>query len=164
MEYIDSLTQTFRREARKLAKRYEAGRITLEQWQAAMAELITSAHILAAVHVRDNANWQKVEAKINWQLGYLARFARKIASGLTGIGSRAATYADAAYITYQRERLDDKREEGILVMRELNAMESCEDCIALADMGWVTPEEMPEIGEGTICGDYCKCTLRFSDE
>lgn len=180
---IDTLTEAVATEAKHYAAQLAAGEITLDVFYASMGELLKSAHIVASTVGRGGiarmttADWSRVAAKIEWQYGYLKRFGRKIADDvLKGPASanRAAAYSSALHVSYynsvyadQTDRPTDvprdKNGKEILVRRDLNAAESCPDCVAVAGDGWIPVDEMPLLGT-LECQDFCKCDLIFSDD
>lgn len=169
---IERLTNATKRQAKLLASKLADGAITLEQWQASMISLLKSAHIAAAATGRGGLDrltaddWGRIEKKVTWQASYLPRFGAAIVAGAV-IGAvllrRAGSYGDPAYISFQSAFKEATISDGDewYVENELNANESCEDCVALADLGFVPVDEMPEIGEDRACGNFCKCTFNF---
>lgn len=171
---IDKLTAFVQQEARALAAQFEAGRITLAEFELGMRELLKSGHIIAASVGRGGrkrltqADWGRVGAKVKWQYEFLAKFTRKIGQGKISkilTANRAQKYASALRITFYQtfgiEREGDP--DTPRVRRILNAQESCEECVAYADMGFIPVDEMPELGE-LECGDFCKCDLEFEND
>lgn len=45
--------------------------------------------------------------------------------------------------------------------RVLGGAEHCEDCIALASLGWSPLGSLPAIGTDTVCGDSCRCSMIY---
>src|SRR5688572_1895956 len=84
---INKLTDFVAREAARIAKGYQAGNLTLLEFETEMRVLLKSAHIVAASVGRGGRSrmlqqdWGRVGAKIKWQNGYLTKFARKIGRG-----------------------------------------------------------------------------------
>jgi len=180
-EKIDKLTEFIKREAGRIAKRYDAGTINAAQFNAEMRELLKAGHIIASSVGRGGlermtlADWGKVGNKIKWQYQFLDRMTRQLERGaIANTASRAKQYVSSIYVSYADAYFETNREfkenggvlnpnGEILVARELNAAESCDDCEALAALGFIPLDDMPEIGEGTSCGDFCKCDLIFTD-
>lgn len=180
---IDKLTTHVEKEAAKLAKSYTAKRISLAEFHTGMRELLKSAHIVASTVGRGGrammtqADWGRVGAKVKWQFSYLEKFTRKLGAGRLSealSASRARAYASSIYISFansfqesQVEKLepsgDQTKDENILVRLITNSEEGCPECAADEALGWMKPEDMGELGS-RICGDFCKCTLEFSDE
>lgn len=176
---IDKLTDFVKREAKTLSENLESGAIGLTDWHLAMRELLKSAHIIAASVGRGGIarmtqkDWGIVGAKIKWQYGFLQKTAISIEKGKilkALVPGRAQKYASALHITFYRafgeaqaEGREVTGEQPILVKRELNAKESCDDCIEYAGMGFIPVDEMPSLGE-LECGDFCKCDLVFENE
>lgn len=80
--------------------------------------------------------------------------------------SRLAQYANAAHTLSQtaaRQFLFDtlSNAEDLEERRVLGGAEHCDDCIALAALGWVDAGELPPIGQETVCGNSCRCTFEI---
>ncbi len=45
-------------------------------------------------------------------------------------------------------------------IRELGSADHCDQCVALAALGWVPFGSLPAIGTDTWCGDNCHCTIK----
>ena len=169
---IDKLTETVKKDAKRIAKRYETNKITLAQFKKEMQDLLRSGHIVAASVGKGGRermtqrDWGKVGAKIKWQYGYLDKFVKKIEQGRISkilTANRAQAYASALHITYYQSNATENKPDKPLVRRVLNAKESCDGCSQYAAMGWIPVDEMPELGE-LECGDFCKCDLVFRDD
>jgi len=174
-ELIDKLTTYSRTQAKRLGRQLEAGTITPEQFAAAMSTLLASAHIIAASVGRGgrnrvtDADYRKIDKKVEWQRGYLKKFVASVAAGtvIAGISARAASYISAIYPTFANTRFDEQQRgvngEKIQVRLVTNSQEGCSECAEDEAQGWMPVEDMGEIGS-RICGDFCKCDLVFSDE
>jgi hypothetical protein len=180
---IQKLTDTVAKDAAKIATRYSNGKINLTQFEIEMRELLKSGHIVAASVGRGGrermtaSDWGKVGAKIKWQNGYLAKFARKIGQGKIAkiaTASRARSYASSLYISYSTalqtahsefigSGRDAESEREMLCYLEQNSEEGCVECTADAAAGPMPVSEMGELGS-RICGDFCKCEIIFEDE
>ncbi len=173
---IATLTAKVKRQARALSRRLDNGTMSLEQWQQGMAQLLTSAHIIAASVGRGGfarmteKDWNRVNKKIAWQQGYLALFAKSIAAGVVVLGTgaivaRAAKYADSPYISFTSAYKEAMTDGGKQMMCRLitNSIEGCEECAEDEAAGWMPVDDMGEIGS-RICGDFCKCVIEFEDE
>ena len=44
--------------------------------------------------------------------------------------------------------------------RVLGGSKDCDDCKALANLGWQPGGSLPAIGQGTVCHQYCQCTIQ----
>jgi hypothetical protein len=179
---IDRLTEYVRKEAKRYAELLDVGTITPAEFEAAMRQLLKSSHIVAASVGRGGrermtpSDWGRVGNKLAWQYKYLKKFSRKIAADIISgpaSSNRVQMYASALHVTYYQsvyQEMQDfpdkpKGKDGkeLLVKRVLNAKESCDDCVAYANEGWMRLDEMPELGT-LECGDFCKCDLIFSDD
>jgi hypothetical protein len=79
--------------------------------------------------------------------------------------ARLAQYANSAHTiaqTAQRQfRLDTlgTDDSDLEERRVLSGAEHCDDCLELAGLGWVESGVLPAIGQGTVCGNACRCTI-----
>ncbi len=180
---INKLTKFTKKEATRIAARFDAGSITAEEFNLEMRELLKDAHIVAATIGRGGrermtvADWGRVGEKLRWQYGYLDNFTRKLGRGTLKIANtenRARQYVSSVYVSYARslqaaekefiDRGGDTNPEREMLCRLVqNSKEGCEECTADAEAGWMPVSEMGEIGT-RICGDFCLCEIEFEDE
>jgi hypothetical protein len=175
---IDKLSDFVAKEAARIANRYKAGKITLAGFETEMRALLKSGHIVAASVGKGGRarmtqrDWGRVGAKIKWQNGYLTKFARKIGRGTISeiaTASRARSYASAIYISFASTFKESQEEfvEGgknpARVRLVTNSKEGCDECAADEAEGWMSVDDMKELGS-RICGDWCKCDLEFEDD
>ena len=78
--------------------------------------------------------------------------------------ARALQYASSAHMISQTATRQFSLDTygGAYELEErrfLGGAEHCDDCLALAAEGWVEVGTLPPIGQGTVCGNYCRCTL-----
>lgn len=171
------------REAKRLGERFANKDIDIEEFERAMRLLLKSGHIISATIGRGGRkrmtqrDWGKVGAKIQWQYGYLSKFAQKVANGtLSAISSayRSRQYASALYISFSSAYLEAQtegnaevtkaeREDELLCRLIQNSEEGCEECTADAAEDWMPISDMTPIGD-RICGDFCKCFIEFEDD
>jgi hypothetical protein len=72
---------------------------------------------------------------------------------------RANMYANAMRATAENERKDTAKDNGhIEARRVLAAVQHCDSCAAVAAMGWIPIDEMPEIGSDS-CASNCHCLI-----
>jgi hypothetical protein len=72
-------------------------------------------------------------------------------------------YGDAASGTYHAARQRERAAAGIEEARRVlgGGAAHCEDCIALASVGWRPIAEVPPPGTACQCVSRCKCSLAF---
>ena len=175
---INALIDHVGSDATRLGRLVRDGRISPIEFELAMRDLLRSAHIVAASVGKGGRarmlarDWGRVGAKIKWQYGYLQRFARKIARGGisdTALASRARSYASSIFVSFSNTFQDAQTEfvEGgknpVLARLVQNSQEGCEECTADAAEGWMSVDDMGEIGS-RICGDFCRCDIEFSED
>lgn len=174
--HFEGLSDFVQRQAGKLGKQFDSGKLSAAEFNAAMRELLKSSHIVAASIGRGGKaqmtakDWARVGRKINWQYGYLDKFTRKLEAGTlkANTANRAKSYVSSVYISYADSIAESVKEnppdgEKVLVRLIQNSKEGCEECNADAAAGWTDPNDMGEIGS-RICGDWCLCEFEFSDE
>lgn len=175
---INKLTDHVAKEAAKIATRLQKKTISLIEFEIQMRDLLRSAHIIAASVGKGGrermtqADWRRVGAKIKWQNGYLQKFARKIGRGSVSeiaTASRAKSYASSIFVsfsnTFQKAQMEFVKGGSNPMQCRLitNSEEGCEECAADEAQGWISVDDMGEIGS-RICGDFCKCDIEFEDE
>ena len=175
---IDKLLQEVEKSAARLSKNLEANAISLTEFQLGMQDLLRSAHIISASigkggrALMTQADWGRVGAKIKWQYGYLDKFAKKLDRNIlseAGAASRAKSYASSIYVSFSntfQEAQTTFVEDGknpLQCRLVQNSQEGCEECTADAEAGWMSVDDMGEIGT-RLCQDFCKCDIEFQDE
>jgi len=176
-KYLLLLLGLFRRDAEVLAQRLVEGSISLAQWEEGMAQLLKAFHVQVAVIV-ESGDWallgrhlRAIEKAIREQLEYLHGFAEaiqeKVVAGeelTTSVHSRAKLYVGAAWAFFWLLMHGQKEEKGFSeVSWNLTPAEHCEDCLALAEKGWMPIGELTQFpGDGqTQCLTNCKCYLDY---
>lgn len=181
---IDKLTKFVQQQGASIADRYHSGDISIIEFEIEMRELLKAGHIVAASVGRGGrqqmtqSDWGRVGNKIKWQNDYLAKFARKLATGRLDKAysvNRARAYASAIFVSYQNARMEAQTEtvdgsgggrdsdKEMLCQLVTNSEEGCVECAADEAEGWMPVSDMAEIGS-RICGDWCRCEIEFSDE
>jgi hypothetical protein len=175
---IRKLTSHVSKEGAKISKAFQAGDIALPEFQNKMAELLKAGHIAAAAVGRggidrmSKADWGKVGNKIAWQNKYLERFANKINAGAVSPAMtkyRAGLYSSALWTTYNQTMTETMKEESSLgknpeqCMLVTNSAEGCDECAADEAIGWMSVDDMGEIGS-RLCGDFCRCEIIFEND
>lgn len=170
---LDKLTERFKRDAVRIGERYARGGSLIE-FEAAMRDLLKSAHVVASSVGRgglvrmNQSDWGKVGNRLKREYGYLSKFVRRLEKGKIPKAitpNRAKRYANSVIMSYHetvhKEATKDSVSE-IKVRLVQNSKEGCEECAADAARGWVNVEDMDELGT-RICGNFCLCDLEFSD-
>lgn len=179
-EKIDKLTEFIKREAGRIAKRFDEGKINAAQFNVEMRELLKAGHIIASSVGRGGlermtlADWGKVGNKIKWQYSFLDKMTRKLSNGaIANTASRAKSYASAIYVSYAESYLQTNKEfiesggdnnpNGEILCRLVtNSKEGCPECAADEALDWIPVSEQGEIGTRQ-CGDFCLCDIEFND-
>lgn len=175
---INALTDHVSKEAARFSRAYGQGNISVAEFELSMRQLLKSAHIVAASVGKGGRarmlqrDWGRVGAKIKWQYKYLQNFARKIERGgisESALAARAKSYASSIFVSFSNTFQDAQTEfvEGgknpAMCRLIQNSEEGCAECTADAAEGWMSVDDMGEIGS-RICGDFCKCDIEFQDD
>lgn len=155
----------------RLADMVGTGTLRVADWHEAMREEVRGEYIRqyllgrGGLEQMTQQDWGSVGGMIGEQYRYLRGFADEVAD-LTPeqIAARARMYANSAREAY--ERANGRRAEAQGVTEQLwslGAAEHCDDCVALAGMGWVPLGEhgtYPGAGD-TQCLTNCQCHLEY---
>jgi len=172
---LDGVLESLKVKAAQYARKYNDGEWTAKQFGDAMRELLESSHIAAGVLGRGGResmqakDWQRIEDKIAWQNVYLTKFVSKLARGTVSAASesRAKSYVSSVYVSYADAKAEAIKEapetNGLKVRLEQSSKEGCRECEADANMGWVEPDELGEIGTRE-CQEFCLCEIIFSED
>lgn len=90
-------------------------------------------------------------------------FGERIESIIWGeVESRARSYPDAAFATYENSVKDREIDAGVIGVRRVSEDDaaSCDECPALANDEYVSMDEITDIGD-TICSANCRCYYEF---
>lgn len=177
---LDKLLEHFRNDAGKLAVRVSRGELTADQFEQSMRELLEHSHIIAGTVGKGgreqmrSSDWERINNKVEWQAGYLGKFARRVAKGTlseAAIKSRAKTYSSGVYVSYAdsvaesyrewREAGNAPQEDEVRLVQ--SSKEGCNECTADAAAGWMPISEMGEIGSRE-CGDWCLCEIEWKSD
>lgn len=147
------------------------GRLSLAEWQAAMARQIKLLHTAQAVAARGGwgsltqTDWGYISGVLDTQLRYLERFALQIEAGeqplTTGIISRAMQYARMSRATYEWLTGVTAREAGQDVeWNILGEADHCDDCLEQSARGPVPVGSLVPVG-ARQCLANCACELAY---
>ena len=162
------------------AKRLMDGTLDVGTWQEWMRGEIKREYIrqgligAGGVENMDAKKWGSLGGQIADQYRYLDDFAVEIANGDLSEGQirrRSEMYINSAREAFEREKEKAAQQaEQNEVKWNRTAEESCEDCIAFENKGWMPMEPWPYMidkrkarpGSGdTICLTSCKCWLNY---
>lgn len=158
------------------AKKLQAGKLGVDEFELAMQREIRRVHLAAsfvgqggALNMTDQ-RMQLLDEAIQKQMQYLERFTNELKAKLKRNEPismkdvrRAGMYADSAYTTAQQslrsfvqEEFGDESQER----RVLGASEHCDGCVDEAAKGWQPVGTLTPIG-GKECGNRCHCEFQF---
>lgn len=178
-EAVTALTESYieqqKAEVQKLADRLSSGDISVSQWESLTASVLKEMHVnsyllgrggLAQVTGKD---LQAMSVLTRAQYKYLRGFTKDIQSGtLTEAQFRARLnlYVDAIYPSKEAGRQAGHEAEGFRWQRDtLNATESCEECISIAQLGWTAIGSTKPIGARSCrVNDRCVRSYRKGDD
>lgn len=161
-----------------LTRRLRAGTINSAEWAIGMGDEIKNVHRAAAMIAAGGrgqmtlSDWGAVGARVRQELTFLNNFAGQIEDWLLTDAIpdsaiiRAASYAQASYVTYElavRRRVlrsgEADHEENILE----GGAEHCDGCKEMTELGLVVIGTLVPPG-GRNCGARCRCRLAYSRE
>ena len=165
-----------------LAEMVASGRITTDSWYTAMRREILdnyTTQYLVGIGGRGQmtkADWGSVGGMVADQYRYLVKFLAEIQSGsvsMRQIAFRSGMYINSSREGYERARKKTSGYRGYTEHKWLRkpGSDSCTDCLALDDLGWlpideefVSPstgnETLPCMGD-TICLTKCNCEILY---
>jgi len=154
------------------------GELDIGAWQATMRQEIKARYIQqylagrGGVGPMTQADYGSIGGMIADQYRYLDGFAREIAEGKLSeaqIAQRSEMYMNSSREAFERGQKRAAEAAGLKeVLWIKTAKESCEDCIALSNLGWQKAEPWPFKvgGVNAICGSgatrcltNCRCFL-----
>jgi len=160
----DLIVKDTERKLIAITEQFQAGKISLVDWQIGFKNIIKPAHTLAsgiAMGGKESMTvqtWGRVGQKIRIQYERLNMFALQIERGGKINMGRVKQYARAVRSTFiNAARL--RMPEGTLARWVRHAKESCDDCIALAGRGVAPIEDFPQVGAATKCRHNCLCEI-----
>lgn len=149
------------------------GKLTVAEWERAIAQQLKTAHITAyaigrggtkGLTPRDNGI---IGARLRFEYKHLREFSKAIAAAqLTEkqIRNRVRMYQDSLHSTYSRARDEDHRVTGAKWEKWLAVDDdgTCGDCGHRASLGWSPFGTLGTPGDGTECGPRCRCAKLYS--
>ena len=176
---IDVTIRNQQRTMRTLAENLRAGRLTLAEWQTAMAREIKSAALSHAAAAKGGwaqmtqADYGRVGRYLSQGLGnadgqyeYLRRFVADIESGRVPLDGnfvrRAEMYAQSGRTLYHETERREMRRIGYDQERSvLSGAEHCPGCNTEAGRGWVALGALVPIGQRDCkSNDRCRIVYR----
>ena len=146
-------------------------KISLPDWQQAMAQEIKDAHIVNASAGRGGRNamtqedWGRTGGRLTNEYNHLNSFADDIATGNMSdaqIMARANSYSGASRKAYYDGMTAAAADAGFTEERRLlQPGESCGDCIAFEAKGWQPVGSLPEPGQDSQCLSNCNCIKEY---
>lgn len=178
---LHRVTDAAERTLRTIAGGLVRGQTTLRQWFKKSAAALVTVHFAGALAVNRDATpppdaLSDLEARVNRQAGYLARFRRAIRDGAVprglGLVARAGSYGLAVWSVAQNVgRLlprppGPSRVPGVPRGWERRILDDgpvshCATCPQQAAMGWCPPGVLLAVGQSE-CGIRCRCHFTYS--
>lgn len=167
---IDELTTNTKYELQADLKRFESGKIDIEQLRTRLQATLRRQTLASAIigaggigNLTENV-LLAVRRHLSLQFQYLDGFLYDISTRTITQKDRARLnlYANAAYaisMTAQRQfNLDNNQASAseLEEMRVLGGAENCDDCVEMAGQ-WEPAGTLPAIGQGSVCGSSCRC-------
>jgi len=160
------------------------GTLAPGDWEQAMRQEIKDNYITQYLAGRGGAesmtqaDWGSIGGMLAEQYRFLDDFADEVAAGVltdSQIYARSQMYINSSREAYERALERSADERGYTDHRwVLSPVENCEDCLALAALGWIPydqpfvapssgEETMPGMGD-TLCLTNCKCHIEYSGD
>lgn len=164
---LDAVAENAGAEVRRLALALVQGEITLQAWQAAMADHVTNIHYATgALAVGGFAQLTQrhlavIQEQVAFNLTRLREFAAAIASGRQRLDGRflrrAEMYVQAGRTTYNLVQRLVASQSGFDEVKSVRtARDSCRGCLDEAQKGWQAIGEAVPIGQRD-CLTQCRC-------
>jgi hypothetical protein len=156
---------------RDLTQQLRDGRISIADWQTAMAREIKNVHLYSTAAARGGwanmtpTDYGRAGQRIEAQYRFLRGFAEDVASGKQPLNGRAlqraVMYSEAGRNTFHHV---ERREMEVRGMTEEHSRrhpaDGCEECIEQEELGWQPIGEAVPIGE-RLCLTKCRCTMDY---
>lgn len=170
-----------RTELQEAIEAYARGRIRIETFgEIARGALRKEALASAIIGVGGIGNLtENVLTAVNRQLteqfslldGFIDQLVANNTRNITAKDrARLNQYANSAFAiasnAARQMQIDTNGVGQIEERRRLGGGEHCDDCLALEGEGWQPAGTLPAIGQGTVCGNSCRCWIetRTKDE
>ena len=148
---------------------YLAGEISQDEWQAKLRDAILAGFVLqfmlgrgGAAQMTD-ADWEALGVAVQAQYDYLDGFAGDLEMlSAAETSARAGLYGQAQYKALWLGLGALMTAAGMTEeRRRLGRAEHCDDCVALAALGWQPLGSLPEPGDASQCRANCRCTKEY---
>lgn len=143
-----------------------AGRISLNEWQDDMKQIVKQVQ-MAAQEVASGgraqmtqADYGRVGQKVREQYQYLDRWVEDIKQGGPISEGRARQYLRSGRTAFLEAESREMRNRGYLARNVLRSAEHCWQCIAETDKGLV-PVEFLTLPGHRVCLGNCRCFLVY---
>lgn len=156
--------------ARILAAALSKNSISLIEWERQMRALVKDAHLYSGALARGGwaqmrpSDYGRLGAEIKKEYTYLNRFASELSTGYALDGrfrARVDMYVQAGRKSYYDLHDAMQEERGMTEERNiLSPVDSCSECPALTELGWVELGTLPQIGTRQ-CLRNCKCDKEY---
>lgn len=147
-----------------------SGALSLIDWERQLRALIKDVHLYSGALARGGwaqmrpSDYGAIGATVKKEYAYLNRFAGQLADGYPVNGTfaaRARQYIEAGRTTYYNQLDQVQLEHGMTEERNvLHPADSCAECPALTELGWVEIGTLPQIGMRQ-CMRNCKCDKEY---
>ena len=157
-------------EAVVLGEKLTQQKITVPEWEEAMAKRLKDAHIaqysLGKPGELTQRDYGRIGAQLRLQYQRLRRFSEEILSG--NLSEAMVTYRTQLYYgkikeSYWAGRRQINQDNGALWEKRLLAIaDHCASCLVYSDMGWQQIGVLPAPTNLCECQSNCKCTMIYS--
>ncbi len=146
--------------------------LTVGDWESQTRDLLKNLYIQSYLMGRGGtknitqSDYGVLGARIALEYRFLRGVTRDIVLGRISpkmLGARMDRYVNRSHAYYELGKRESHKDAGYQFERRIrNAMESCLECITIAEAGWQAIGTLPGIGQECSCLGNCKCTFEYS--
>lgn len=167
---IDAVADDAKAKLRALTQQIIDGEMELAEYATQAKPIVRRAMIASAQLAAGGRN--QIDNRINGRIGNAVRFhlehfdqfINDLDNGLLTVdqaAARADMYADASVSVFEKINLGIKKGAGYTKAKNiLGNADHCEECLSLADEGWIDIEDMPPVGS-RICLTNDRCRVIY---
>lgn len=170
VDALDAALDKAKLRGRVLATQLQAGKVSLQEWEEGMRQVVKEVHLYSAAVARGGwaqmsyTDFGNVGPTLRFQYQKLNAFAAEIAAGYPLDGrflQRTDLYLLSGRTSFHKQDEVVQREAGKREERNLlRARDYCHGCLAESGRGWVPIGSLVPVGQRT-CLSRCKCFVEY---
>ena len=168
---LDAAIDSSSRTVNTLSQQLREGAISLEQWRGQVQQELRQVHLASVALAKGGhaqltqADYGRVGGLVAREYRYLEAFTRQIENGQQPLDGRflqrSEQYTKAGRETYHRQERVEQARRGFDEERSIrHADDSCGECIAEEERGWVALGEIKPVG-ARLCRKNCLCSIAY---